>query len=47
MGQPKEKKEKINGLVGAKNRGQGGTTYGKKRKEMDYLGLKKSGARQL
>ena len=32
MGQPKEK-EKTNGLVGAKNRGRGGPTLEKKRKQ--------------
>ena len=30
------KKEKTNGLVGAKNRGRGGPTLGKKRKKMDW-----------
>ena len=34
MGQPKEK-AKTNGLVGDKNRGSGGPTLGKKRKQMD------------
>ena len=29
------KKEKTNGLVGTKNRGRGGPTYGKMRKQKD------------
>ena len=43
-GQPKEKK-KTNGLIGAKNRGRGGPTYGKNRKQMDKKGLKTGGGR--
>ena len=33
----------MNGLVGAKNKGRGRPTYGKKRKQMDKLGLKTGG----
>ena len=33
----------MNGLVGAKNKGRGRPTYGKKRKQMDKVGLKTGG----
>ena len=39
------KKEKTNGLVGAKNRGRRGPTKGKKRKQMDKEGLKQGTGR--
>ena len=37
------KKEKNNGLAGAKNKGRGGHPSGKKRKRIDYKGLKTGG----
>ena len=37
-GQPKERKEKTNGLVWAENRGRGRPTYGKERIRMTRSG---------